>query len=150
VTVTNIPDEHHIVRHCKFKLYFEKNGQIVPYPEAFHLKHATDQFPAEEWLSGIYYEWCDGSPDEKMAACSQFISIKIKPKDALLRMNAGLIRKQGESVNRRLRVTHEPIPECSSYAAIRGLALEPETSLCQLLAQLAVVETISREAVQLI
>jgi hypothetical protein len=56
----------------KFKLYFEESGQIVPYPEAFYLKPATDRFPAEDYLSGIYYEWCDGTPDEKMAACCQF------------------------------------------------------------------------------
>lgn len=140
MTVTNIPNEHHIVRHCKHKLYFIQDGRIVPWPEAFHLKPATDTLPAEDYLSGVYYEWCEGAPDEKMAACTQFIPMKIKGKDALIRMNAGAVKAQRTAATPRLRVTHESSPECPPYATIRGQTLEPDNELCQLLIKLAIVE----------
>jgi hypothetical protein len=147
VTTANIPDDHHMVRHCRHRLYFVRDGNIKPYPDFFHLRPATDKLPAEDSLSGVYYEWFDGSGAEKMKACCHFIGMEIKRKDALLRLNSGLIREQGISIGRRLRVTHEPEADCPPYAAIRGLALEPNNKLCALLAELSVVEALERSTI---
>ncbi len=147
MTVTNIPDDHHVVRHCKQRQYFLKDGKIRPYPAAFHLKPATPTMPAEDSLSGVYYEWFDGTHAEKMKACCHFIRMEIKRKDALLQLNTGLIKKQGLSTNRRLRVTHEPANECPPYATIRGLTLTPNDELCALLATLSLIDAIDRSTI---
>jgi hypothetical protein len=78
VTVTNIPDDHHFIRHCKARQYFLRDGKIRPYPEAFHLRPATSTMRAEDTLSGVYYEWFDGTLSEKMKACCYFIRMEIK------------------------------------------------------------------------
>jgi len=65
-----------------------------------------------------------------------------------LRLNAGLIRKQGVATGQRLRVTHEPEDDCPPYAAIRGLPAKPLDELCALLAALSVVEAIDRATVE--
>jgi hypothetical protein len=140
--VTNIPDEHHIVRQCKSSQYFIRDGKIRPHPEAFHLRPATATMPAEQTLSGVYYEWFDGSVEEKLIASYHFIQMKIKRKDALLRQNAALIRKQGDARSKKLRVTHEPDNLCPPYAAIRGLPRPPDDELCTLLATLTLIEAI--------
>jgi hypothetical protein len=138
-----IADDHHFVRQCKYKLYFlDINGKIRPHPEAFHLRPATATTPREEELSGVYYEWFDGTPAEKMAAVGHFIRIEIKKKDALLRLNAGLIRQQGATRSKRLRVSHEPEDVCPPYATIRGLPEDPDDELCTLLATLTLMEAV--------
>jgi hypothetical protein len=147
VTVTNIPDDHHIVRHCKQRQYYLKGSKITPYPTFFHLRPATGATPAEDSLSGVYYEWFDGMHAEKLKACCHFIGMEIKRNDALLQLNAGLIREQGRAADRRLRVTHEPETACPPYSAIRGLTLEPDDKLCALLAALSVIAGLSRLAI---
>ncbi len=140
--ISNIPDDHHIVRHCKHSQYYIHNGKIRPYPEAFHLKLATETMPEEDTLSGVYYEWFDGSPEEKLTASCHFIHISMKRKDALLRLGAGLIRQQGKARSAKLRVTHEADKQCPPYAAVRGMPKPPDDELCLLLTSLAVVEAI--------
>jgi hypothetical protein len=97
-------------------------------------------------LSGVYYEWFQGTHTEKLKASCHFIGMEIKKKDALLRLNAALVKQQGYATNHRLRVTHEPDSECEPYSAIRGLPKDPHDELCALLASLSVVEAISRAA----
>lgn len=140
--LVNIPDEHHIVRHCKHSQYFLRDGKIRPHPEAFHLKLATAAMPAEDALSGVYYEWFDGTPAEKIKAGCHFIRITMKRKDALLRLNAGLIRQQGIARSKKLRVTNEPENECPPYATIHGIPKTPDDELCALLASLALIEAV--------
>ena len=143
MATNKIADDHHIVRQCKYKLYFiGLDGKIKPHPEAFHLRPATATVPQERELSGVYYEWFDGTANEKMAAVGHFIGIEIKRKDALLRLNAGAIREQGESRNKKLRVSHEPGADCPPYATIRGLPKDPDDELCELLASLALIEAV--------
>jgi hypothetical protein len=142
VSVTNIPDDHHIVRHCKNSQYFIHNEKIRPWPEAFHLKPASEKYPAEDSLSGVYYEWFDGPPSEKLQACCHFILISMKRKDALLRLNAGSVRAQGQARSVRLRVLHEPSDDCEPYSAIRGLSQTPDNELCSLLASLSLIEAV--------
>lgn len=133
MSVTNIPDDHHIVRHCKHSQYYMHNGKIRPHPEAFHLRPVTATMPEEETLSGVYYEWFDGNPDEMLVGAFHFLQLAIKPKDALLRLNAESIKKQGEARSRKLRVTHEPDDGCPPYSAIRGIPRPPDDQLCALL-----------------
>jgi hypothetical protein len=137
-----IPDEHHFVRHCKHSQYFMHNGKIRPHPEAFHLRPATITMPEETTLSGVYYEWFDGTDTEKMKASCHFISIAMKRKDALLRMNSGLIKNQGRARSIKLRVVHEPEKDCPPYSAIHRLPRPPDVQLCALLATLSVVEAV--------
>jgi hypothetical protein len=142
MTVTNIPDEHHIVRHCKHSQYFMHDGRIRPYPEAFHLRPATEKMSAEETLSAVYYEWFHGTHEERMRASCHFIEIEIKRKDALLRLNAGSIKQQGAARSLKLRVTHEPEKTCPPYSAIRGIPKKTDDELSALLARLAVIDAI--------
>jgi hypothetical protein len=121
------------------------NGKIRPYPEAFHLRPATAIMPEEKTLSGVYYEWFDGTEHEKIKASCHFIHVTIKRKDALLRLNSGLIRQQGTVRSVRLRVTHEPDKECPPYAAVHGMPRPPDDELCALLASLSVIEAIDFE-----
>jgi hypothetical protein len=140
--ITNIPDEHHIVKHCKHSQYYVHNERIRPYAEAFHLRPATQATTEEKELSGVYYEWFDGSPGEKLKASCHFIGLSMKRKDALLRLRAGLIREHGIARSLKLRVLHEPTSECPPYSSIRGLPKPPDDELCSLLATLAVVEAV--------
>jgi hypothetical protein len=142
-----IPDEHHVLRHCKFKEYFWVNGKIRPHPEAFHLKPPTSKYPQEEWLSAIYYEWLEGTPFEKLAAAVNYIQIEMKRKDALLRLNAGSIREQGSQRSIKLRVSHEADGTCPPYATIRGVPIDPDDELCRLLSTLALVEAVEVSAI---
>lgn len=140
--VTSIPDDHHIVKYLKNREYYLHNGRITPYPEAFHLRGPTNLFPQEETISGVYYEWFDGTAHQKLQASVHFIDMSMKRKDALIRMNAGRIRKQGTEVGRKLRVTNEPEEDCPPYSAIRGLPVEPDQKLCALLASMTLVEAV--------
>jgi hypothetical protein len=147
MAVTKIPDEDHIVRHCKHSQYFIHNGKIRPHPEAFHLRQASATLGAEKELSGVHYEWFEGTQDEKMSASCHFIRVSMKRKDALLRLNSGLIKKQGAERSIKLRVTHEPDDECPPYAAIHGLPAPPDDTLCGLLASLSVIDAIDLTAI---
>jgi len=117
------------------------------FPEAFHLRPASATRPAETYLSSVYYEYFDGTPEEQMKACCAAIPLTPKPKDSLLRLNAGRIREQGQKVKKPLRVTHEGKPESPAYAAIRGIPLKPDDELSSLLATLAIIETTEVSAV---
>ena len=88
----------------------------------------------------MYYEFYDGAPDEMMHACYHFIDMEIKKKDALLRMEVGSIKVQGEKRTRSLRVRHEPCPQCLGYAALHGLPVDTDDELCALLAKETVRE----------
>lgn len=143
MTLSNVPDDHHIVRHCKNSQYFMHEGKIRPYPNAFHLRPASKDFPEpEKTLSGVYYEWFQGNDIEKMRASCHFIPITMKGKDALLRLNAGKIRAQGIMQSVKLRVTHEPAQDCPPYSAIRGMPQKPDDKLCLLLSSLTIVDAV--------
>jgi hypothetical protein len=144
---TNISNpDHHFVKHCKNReLIRDKTGQIIGiFPDAFTLKPADTRFPEEKWLSGLYYEFFDGTPDEQMCACCHFIPLEMKKKDALCRMPIGAIKEQGQKRARTLRALHQPEKESPGYAAIHGLpkASDPkDDELLLLLSTLAVSET---------
>jgi hypothetical protein len=89
--------DHHFVKHCKNRELIREQGNIIGvHAEAFVLRPADAKFPEEKWLSGLYYEFFDGTHAEKMCACCHFIPIEMKGKDALCRMNVGAIKEQGQ------------------------------------------------------
>lgn len=148
MAVKSIDDEHHVVRHCKKRLLIREAGKIVSvYPEAFHLRPATEGFAKEDSLSVIYYEFFDGAAEVRMKECCAALTLEVRPKDGLIRLNVGLIKEQGRKRERRLRVTHEPEPTCPAYAAIRGLPEKPDDELATLIANLAIVEALEASAV---
>lgn len=148
MAVTNIPDDEHFVKYIKNREYYIHNGKVTPYPAAFHLRPASATHPADETLSGVHYEWFDGSPNDKLHASGHFIAMEMKRKDALIRLNSGAIKKQGVDCNRKLRVTCNPQQNCEPYAEIRGLPAVPDEKLCGLLASMALIE--ATEAVQIL
>jgi hypothetical protein len=145
---TNIQDDHHFVKFCKQKHLIRENGKpIGVQPWAFELREPTKEYPEQEkTLSGVYYEFFDGAPEEKMRACYHFIDMTIKPKDVLLRMEVGAIKAQGNKRSRSLRVRHEPVRECLAYAAMHGLPVETDDELCALLAKEPVEELLEVSA----
>jgi hypothetical protein len=144
INITNL--DHHFVKHCKNReLIRDETGKIIGiFPEAFALKAAGDRFPEEKWLSGLYYEFFDGTPDEQMCACCHFIPLEMKKKDSLCRMPVGAIKEQGNKRSRNLRVLHQPETDSPGYASIHGLPKAsdaPDDELLLLLSTLAVIET---------
>jgi hypothetical protein len=144
--VSNINNNHHIVRHCKNKLLIRKDGEAVGvFPELFHLRPPANDFPQETTLSAVYFEFFDGDHNLKMKSCHSSIAIGLapKPKDALVRLNVGLIKDQGEKRSRQLRVTHEPDePASPAYSVVRGIPVIPDDELNGLLATLAIIEIV--------
>jgi hypothetical protein len=141
--------DHHFVRHCKNSQLIRENGAVIGvYPEAFELR-AAGKYPEEKWLSGQYYEFYEGTHDEKLCACCHFTDIEMKRKDALCRMNVGKIKEQGQKRSKALRVQHQPEPAAQGdigspgYSGLHGLpkASEPkDDELLSLLAKLATIE----------
>jgi hypothetical protein len=89
----NIQDDHHFVKFCKQKDLIRENGKpIGVQPWAFALRKPTELRPEQEkTVSGVYYEFFDGTAIEKMCACFHFINMEIKKKDALVRLEVGSI-----------------------------------------------------------
>jgi hypothetical protein len=138
---TSVSDDHHFVKHCKNKFLIRENGVAIGVqPWAFELRRATSNFPQENAVSGVYYEFFDGNPTEMDVACYQFIQLEMKSKDALIRMRVGLVKEQGAKRSRPLRVRHEPEKSCLAYASLRGLPVQTDDELCALLADLSVVQ----------
>jgi hypothetical protein len=138
----NIQDDHHFVKFCKQKDLIRENGKPIGLqPWAFALRKPTQLHPEQEkTASGMYYEFFDGTGDERMCACFHFIDMEIKRKDALVRLEVGSIKAQGEKRSRSLRVRHEPLPGCLGYAALHGLPVDTDDELCALLANEPVKE----------
>jgi hypothetical protein len=144
--VVNIHNDHHVVRFCKKKLLIRNEDTITGvYPELFHLRPPSKEFSQETTLSALYYEFFDGSPQMKMKACCDAISVSLtpKPKDGLVRLNVGLVKEQGSKRCRPLRVTHEEEDSSPAYSVIRGIPIAPDDELNLLLATVAVIETVA-------
>lgn len=140
---SNIDPNHHFVKFCKFRELIRENGVVIGvHPAAFELRGPTATQEQEKTVSGVYYEFCDGTASEKMCACFHFIEMEIKRKDVLARMGVGLIKAQGKKRSRTLRVRHEPDEKCLAYSAIFGLPVDTDDELCALLAADTIVEIV--------
>ena len=112
------------------------------FPELFHLRAATEKFPADKSLSGAYFEFFSGDSRSRMIGCKEAMPLEMRKRDCLARLNAGKIREQGIKVSIQLRVLHEYSVECPAYAGIHGVPKKPNEELCGMLASLALVELV--------
>lgn len=129
MSVTNIPDDHHVVRHCKKRQTIRENGVIIGiFPDAFLLRPASPpQRPLPEtYLSTIYFEHFEGNDDEKMRGCKSALAFQPKPEDALAQLQVAKIKAPFDKASLGIRVTHEPKRANSSYSAIRPQRLDEE------------------------
>ena len=118
--VTNIPDDHHVVRHCKKRSTIRENGAVIGVlPDAFRLRPASEKRPKpEEYLSAVYYEYFDGQQPQ-MKACCAALPFVPKKQDALARLNVRRLKAPFQKALIAIRVTHEPDRHGPAYAAIR-------------------------------
>jgi hypothetical protein len=145
--VTNVPDDHHVVRHCKNRLIIRESDEIKGvFPEAFHLRPATQSRRQETYLSAIYYEHF--AAQGRMKACCAALPLTPKDKDGLMRLSVKGIKEQGARKSITIRVTHEPTKTCAAYSAIRGLPIDNDDELAGLLATLALIETVQVSSVR--
>jgi hypothetical protein len=139
--VTNIPDEHHVVRHCRKKLTIRENGVVIGiHPAAFHFRPANPPLrpKAEDYLSTVYFEFFNGQPDQ-LKLCSRALAFQLKPNDAMARLNVGLLKAPFNDKNIKIRVTHEGGGKHHpAYSAIRPGMLND--LLCSIVATTAIVE----------
>jgi hypothetical protein len=140
----NIPDEHHVVRHCKNRLLKRRRDRRVygVQPGLFHLRPPAAERDQEKYLSASYYEFFAGNAASKLRACCKAIPFSPKKSDGMVRLNVGKVKEQGSKRSIKLRVTHEGKKASPSYSAIRGVPFKPDHQLCALLAYLAVVEIV--------
>lgn len=136
--LTNIPDDHHVVRHCRRKLAVrDAQGVCVGvYPEFFYLREKMGSTQAPEgYLSCVYYEFHSGSQSHIQNMCRNAMPIQLSKGDALVKLNAAKVRQVGASKKRKLRVVHEEShPKVPSKARIEGLTIPNDDSLAAALA----------------
>lgn len=144
MAVRPIPDEHHVVRHCKKRETIREDGILIGmHPAAFNLRPANPPVrpEAEKYLSCTYYEHFVGSAAEMMKRCCQALSFRPKENDGMIRLNVAKIKTCFQKYSTPVRITHEPKPASPSYAAIRPGKID--NPIAGLLATLAVVEMVS-------
>jgi hypothetical protein len=110
MAVRPIPDEHHVVPHCKKRATIRENGQLIGvYPEAFLLRPANPPLrpKPEDYLSCNYYEHFLGTAAEMMKSSCLALSFQPKPLDAMARLNVGRIKECFKKHSVSVRVTHE-------------------------------------------
>ena len=144
MAVKPIPDDHHVVRHCRRRHVRRRRGDRTPigvFPDFFHLRDANPpvRLQPEKYLSAVYFE-VSGASDQARWLNSKASLFKAGKGEAYARLNAGRMKAQGVKVNIPLRVTHEPTATTPNYATIRGLPSKPDGRLTNLLASLSVVE----------
>ncbi|MER8745884.1 hypothetical protein NKH54_22780 [Mesorhizobium sp. M1004] len=141
--LVNVPDGHHVVRHCKKRLAIrDASGAVVGvHPDLFILRPpiAPKTLP-EKYLSAFYYEFFGGTAAQQMAGCTAALPFAPKKGDAMVRMEASLIRAQGIANKAPIRVLHEAShPTIPSKAQIVGVPAPPNQKLNADLANKAVV-----------
>jgi len=143
MAVSNIPDDHHVVRFAKKRQTIRENGVVVGvYPELFVLRPPNPPIRPnpEKYFSCNYYEHFAGSPQKRMQSCCAALTFAPKPQDALARLHVGRIKDVFKSLKSVARVTHEPSKHSPSYAAIRPQAMTAKLSA--MLASTTVVELV--------
>ena len=139
--VTNIPDDHHVVRHCRKRVTIRENGVVIGIqPTAFHFRPANPPLrpKPEDYLSTVYFEFFNGQPDQ-MKLCCGALAFTPKPADALARLNVALLKAPFKEQQVAIRVTHEGGGKHhAAYSAIRPGKLTD--LLCLKIATTAIIE----------
>jgi hypothetical protein len=143
MAVQPIPDEHHVVRHCKKRETIREKGAVTGvYPQAFLLRPAKPpiRLEPETYLSCNYYEHFIGAAAAMMKSCCEALAFQPKPLDTMIRLNVGRIKSCFKKYSVGVRVTHEPKRNNPSYAAIRPGKIDDP--IAGVLATVAVVELV--------
>jgi hypothetical protein len=101
----------------------DKEGKPIGcHPQAFELRPATAEFPAEKELSATWIERFD-APDQmkKAAAAMRAMGLKVGKQAAFARGNVEQLKAAGEQHGLKLRVHCEPDPKNPGYAPVRGM-----------------------------
>lgn len=118
MTVSPIPDDHHLVRHVKKRsLVTDPNDPSVVLgfsADAFRLK--VD----EEYLSASWAEFFQGEADQIQAAIDHFKTIYgVRPTDRFAIGQVAAIKAACATFGLSVRVVKEPMPHYDSHAAVR-------------------------------
>jgi hypothetical protein len=123
-------DDQHVVRHCKKRLVIFKNGQAVGFhPELLELRPPTKDRGQETYASVTHYEFYQGNHLARMKACCQATPTVKKPKDRMVRLNAGCLKRHGTYGAYKVRVLHMPKATRKSYAGVHGLPIKLDVDL---------------------
>jgi hypothetical protein len=125
--------EEHVVRHCSNSKLMKRNGQVVGvFGEAFRLRSA------EKYLSSTWFEYFTGSRQDRFVAtiaALRGMPREIKKKDGLVILSVNRLEACGTARAVKIKCWHEPKPNNRAYAAIRGLPLEQDSDLMDLIAE---------------
>ena len=131
----NIPDEHHVIRHCPKARTIRENGVVVGVqPSLFHLRSERH----EKYLSMSYWEFFDGDDPARVKFCHDNMPLTMRKGDALVKLNASTVREIGSDCGQKLRVVHKDDNRKNpAYAKITGVPSDVTSPLFVKLASAA-------------
>lgn len=140
-SVTNVPDDHHILRYASpVRLRRDAaNNVIGVLAAAFQLR------PGEAYLSAGWLDMYGGNRDERLrqaAAAYDASPLHIKPNGAFAVGQVSAIKTAGERFKQKFRIVHEPSKGLGSYVAVRQYR-DDEAELLALLADDAWAECVT-------
>lgn len=131
----NIPDEHHVVRHCPKNRTIREGDEVVGvFPQLFELRVHRN----EDYLSSCYYEFFAGTLEERLLRCVEATPRQIHNRDCMVVINVGETRKIAAQHSAHVRVVHQyDHPVNPAYAKIKGVPFDPSSAILTLLAEAA-------------
>lgn len=127
--ITNLPDEHHVVRYVPWgKLRRDGDDNVLGFlPQAFQLR------PEEEYLSVSWLEFYpDLASNVRDAIWVMRKVMTVGAKSAFAIGNVGTIKETCLAREVRVRIVHEPEDDDPAHSAIRRLPREDLTLLAAL------------------
>lgn len=153
--VRPLTDDDHVVRHCPQRHLIIENGEVLGvFADAFSLRPAKGDRPAETYLSTTWLEFFGSVPRREQlrqtAACLRAAGREVKGSHGLAVCSVRAIIAAGAQRSSKLRVLYEPIAENPAYSAIRGLPPDNrDIELLELLARDACAEVATIRQVEL-
>jgi hypothetical protein len=88
--LVNIPPGNHVVRHCKRRhaLRDAEGNFAGVFPDFFYLR------ADENYLSGFYYEYYQGTEEARMECCQEAMPFDVAKREAMVRLDAEAIQLQ--------------------------------------------------------
>jgi hypothetical protein len=133
--ITNLPDEHHVMRHVQWKLLRKDEGGLTVIG---FLPHAFELSPKDEYLSVNWIEYGEGDWDTRIRDSVWGIR-RARPsigggggKSRYAIGNVGKIKEVCLANNARVRITHEPEKNNLGHAGIRRFPRDDLTLLAAL------------------
>lgn len=142
--VTNLPDEHHVMRYVSWnRLRKDENDNVLGFlGEAFQLKQN------EESLSVNWLEYFDRDRDTKIRMSVETFrqTITVGKKSAFGIANVSKIKEICRAYGTNVRIVYEPTDNNPSHSAIRRLPRD-DLSLLDALAADVFVELVQNAAI---